>query len=435
MYASESRAGLIQFAARRINKVSGLQRLLKYIPTFLTALVLAMAVWISAVTSTDPTQERQYAQPIPIETIGLDPGLMITNEPPAEINVVLSAPMSVWNQLNADSSTIRAVVDLSGLAAGTHSVDLQVQVSQRPVEIVSYAPRAITVTLEQLSTRSVPIKLVTHGDPAVGYEAGLPSLSQSSTVVSGPASLVERVQEVQALLDLTQVFETVSRTLTLQAVDANESPVNGLTLTPDRVTVTLPINQKGGYRNVVVKVVTSGEVANGYRLTNISVFPAAVTVFSSDPTAIANLPGYVETMPLDLSNVKDDLDISVTLNLPEGVSVVGDQTVLVRVGIAAIQSSLPLSNQKINVIGLAPNLAATLSPQTIDLILSGPLPMLDALTEADVTISLDATGLARGTYQLEPKIEISIADVKVESVLPGTIEVTITNAPTPTPRR
>lgn len=415
--------------------MTGLQRLLKYIPTFLTALVLAMAVWISAVTSTDPTEERQFSQPIPIEVIGLDPGLLVTNEPPAQVNVVLSAPRSIWNQLTADPSSIRAVMDLSGLEPGSHSVVVQVQVGMRPVQIISYAPRAVTVALERLSTRTVPITLVTRGDPAVGYQAGLPTLSQTSTIVSGPASLVQRVHKIEALLDLTQVFETVNRTLTLQALDANEMPVNGLTLTPDRVTVTLPINQKGGYRNVVVKVVTSGEVAKGYRLTNISVFPPAVTVFSSNPMTISNLPGYVETMPLDLANVRDDLDISVTLNLPEGVSVVGDQTVLVRVGIAAIQSSLPLSNQKIKVIGLSPNLKATLSPETIDLILSGPLPMLDALKASDVTITLDLTGLAMGTYQLEPKIEISISEIKVESVLPGTIEVIITYAPIPTPVR
>jgi len=412
-----------------------LQRILKYIPTFLTAFVLALAVWISAVTSTDPTEERQFSQPISIEVIGLDPGLMITNDPPDQLNVVLSAPRSIWNQLAADPSVIRAIVDLSGLEPGNHTAQVQVQVNMRPVQIVSYAPRSISVTLERLSTRTVPIDLVTRGEPAVGYQAGTPSLSQSSTIVSGPASAVERVQKVEALLDLTQVFETVNRTLTLQAVDANNSPVSGLTLTPDRVTVTLPINQKGGYRNVVVKVVTSGEVAAGYRLTNISVFPPTVTVFSSNLQAISSLPGYVETMPFDLTDLKDDLDISLPLNLPEGVSVVGDQTVLVRVGIAAIQSSLPLSNQKINIVGLAPNLAASLSPETIDLILSGPLPLLDALKAGDVTISIDVTGLGRGTYQLEPKIEISIAEIKVESVLPGTVEVVITFAPTPTAGR
>jgi YbbR domain-containing protein len=412
-----------------------LQRILKYIPTFLTAFVLALAVWISAVTSTDPTEERQFSQPIPIEVIGLDPGLMITNDPPAQLNVVLSAPRSVWNQLSADPSVIRAVVDLSGLEPGNHAAQVQVNINLRPVQIVSYAPRSISVTLERLSTRTVPIDLVTRGEPAVGYQAGTPTLSQSSTVVSGPASIVERVQKVEALLDLTQVFETVNRTLTLQAVDANNAPVTGLTLTPDRVTVTLPINQKGGYRNVVVKVVTSGEVASGYRLTNISVFPPTVTVFSSDLQAISSLPGYVETAPFDLTNLKDDLDISMPLNLPEGVSVVGDQTVLVRVGIAAIQSSLPLANQEITVVGLAPNLAATLSPDTIDLILSGPLPLLDALKAGDVTISIDVTGLGRGVYQLEPKIEISIAEIKVESMITRSIEVMIPFAPTPTSGR
>jgi YbbR domain-containing protein len=145
--------------------VTGLQRFFKYIPTFLTAFVLAIAVWISAVTSTDPTEERQFAQPIPIEVIGLDPGMMVTNDPPDQVNVVLSAPRSIWNQLTADPSVIHAVIDLSGLESGNHSVSVQVQINMRPVQTISYAPRAITVTLERLSTRTVPINLVNPGRP------------------------------------------------------------------------------------------------------------------------------------------------------------------------------------------------------------------------------------------------------------------------------
>ncbi|MEM5775648.1 MAG: CdaR family protein, partial [Anaerolineaceae bacterium] len=126
----------------------------------------------SAVTSTDPTEERQFSQPIPIEVIGLDPGMIVTNDPPDQVNVILSAPRSIWNQLSADPSVIRAVIDLSGLEPGSHSVTVQVQINMRPVQIISYAPRAITISLERLSTRTVPINLITRGDPAVGFQVG-----------------------------------------------------------------------------------------------------------------------------------------------------------------------------------------------------------------------------------------------------------------------
>ncbi len=103
------------------------------------------------------------------------------------------------------------------------------------------------------------------------------------------------------------------------------------------------INQRYGYRNVVVTVLVEGQVADGYRLTNTTVFPPLVTVFSSDPAIVNELPGYVNTVPLNLTGLKDDVDISLPLNLPEGVSVVDDRTsVLVRLSVAAVQSSMPV---------------------------------------------------------------------------------------------
>jgi hypothetical protein len=43
------------------------------------------------------------------------------------------------------------------------------------------------------------------------------------------------------------------------------------------------------------------------------------------------------------------------------------------------------------------------------------------------------TDLGDGVYQLTPRVEILVADVVVESVLPNTVEVTIVVAPAETP--
>ncbi|MFN7037694.1 MAG: YbbR-like domain-containing protein, partial [Bellilinea sp.] len=322
-----------------------LRRLLRLLPSLITAFILALAVWISAVSSSDPLVERTYPNPLPIEIIGQDPGLVITSSVPSSATVVLSAPQSIWNQLTTETGSVRAFLDLSGLEVGSHTVPVKIQISARPVRKIAQSPQTITITLERLASKEFPIRVVSRGSPAVGYTADTPSLSQTSVTVSGPESQVNRVAEVQAVLDISQATETINRTVNLAAVDANDNPINGLSLMPDRVTVRQNISQRFGYRNVVVKVVVLGQVASGYRLTNISVFPPAVTVFSADPQIVSDLPGFIETEPLNINGLKDDLDISLSLNLPAGVSVVGDQTeVLVRVGVAAIESSLTLPN-------------------------------------------------------------------------------------------
>lgn len=404
-----------------------LRRLVRLLPSLITAFVLALAVWISAVSSSDPLVERTYPNPLPIEIIGQDPGLVITSTIPSSVTVVLGAPQSIWNQLTTETGSVRAFLDLSGLEAGSHTVPVKVQISARPVRKIAQSPQTITITLERLASKEFPIRVVTRGSPAVGYTADTPTLSQTSVTVSGPESQVNRVAEVQAILDISQATETISRTINLVAVDVNDNPINGLSLLPDRVTVRQNISQRFGYRNVVIKVVVLGQVASGYRLTNISVFPPAVTVFSADPQIVSDLPGFIETEPLNINGLKDDLDISLSLNLPAGVSVVGDQTeVLVRVGIAAIESSLTLPNIPVEITGLQPGLSAVISPETITVIISGPVALLDRLRATDVRAVVDLTTLSEGTYQIEPEVEILIAELRAESLLPESVEVIIT---------
>jgi YbbR domain-containing protein len=121
--------------------------------------------------------------------------------------------------------------------------------------------------------------------------------------------------------------------------------------------------------------------------------------------------------------------------------VVGEQTVLVEVGISSIQSSLTLSNKTVEITGLPSGLEAQIAPKTVDVILSGPLPLLDTLSPQDVRVVVDLTGLEAGTHQLTPKVDILVANISVESILPTTVEVvlgtpgslTATQTPTPTP--
>ncbi len=112
---------------------------------------------------------------------------------------------------------------------------------------------------------------------------------------------------------------------------------------------------------------------------------------------------------------------------------VGNSTVLVQVGVATIEGSITISLNKVEVTGLAEGLEGKISPETVDVILSGPLPVLDTLRADNLRVSVDMTDAKVGTYQRTPKVELAVGEVRVDSILPGTVEVTISQAPTPTP--
>lgn len=401
--------------------------------TLLLAFALAIAVWVSAVTSANPDEVRDFPNAVPIEFIGQDAGLVITGNLPKSVELTLRAPRSVWEQLTGQENAVRAVADLTGLGAGGHTITIQVQTEAGPVRVISVTPATFDLFLEPLVTRNLPVELSLVGLAAIGYEAGMPVMDPGQVVVSGPESVVTQVKHVSAVLDLTGARLNISTSLPLAVTDAAGKTVAGVSLHPETVQVTLPVVQLGGYRDLAVKVVTFGRPASGYTLTNVSSSPAVVTVFSNDTALINALPGFLETTALDLTNANSTIETRLALLLPAGVTLIGDSTVLVQIGISPIQGSLTLTNRQIITVNAGTGYQVRVAPEYVDVILTGPLPTLNSSVISNLRVVLDLKNLGPGTYHLTPVVELTVQGVVVESILPGTVEVVIAPAVTPKP--
>lgn len=403
------------------------------IGTFFLALLLAVGVWVAAVNESDPDEVLTYPAMIPLEIVGQDTDFLITNAYSKQIELTLRAPRSVWEQLIADDDNIHAILDLSGYSLGEHTLSPQVQIGIQPVKIISFSPSTVTIYLEELVTTTFPVTLNLTGEPSVGYQAGAASYVGKNMTISGPRSLVERVATVQAQYDMSDVRENVDETLSLRVLDEFNQEVDGVNLSPTEIRLLVPVSQQGGYRDVAVKVIVNGQVASLYRLTNISVFPPVVTVYSSDPQLISELPGVVETEALNIDGISKDISTRLKLSLPENVLVVGDPSVLVSASVEAILGSQTISEKTLEIVNLDPSLSALLSSLTVDVIVSGPLPVLDSLSATELRVFVDLAGLGIGTHQLTPSVEILNDAIKVESLLPESIEVILSEASTVTP--
>ncbi len=404
--------------------------------TLLLSFILAVIVWGSAVTSADPNEERTYA--IPIEVVGQKTDIEILNDIPDQLLMTLYAPNSILEEITEESNDLQAWIDLSGLERGEHTIPVQylMPTDTRPLRLVGVNPKTVDLNLEQLTSITLPIQTEILGTPALGYQQGSTAWSDQEVKISGRLPDVQKVTTVEAFLDISGADEDIQQTVPLSPRDSEGNAVTGVTLTPNRIAVTQEITLRGGYRNMVVRVVTSGQVAEGYRQTNITVSPPNVMVFSTDPAMIEGLPGYIETEILDLSGSIDDIETVLALNLPEGVSVIGDPNVLVQVGVAAIEGSINISRH-VEVIGILPGLTATASPDTVEVIIFGPIPTLQTLTDVDVRVVADLTGLEIGVYQLTPDVIILPDRIQLQVISPETLEIEITAAeietPTPTP--
>jgi len=403
---------------------------IRNVTTLLLSIAIAITIWVVALNEADPFQEKAFPQLIPVTLQNLPEGLIIVGDKPSAVEVRVRAPASVWANLVADQIHITA--DLANATTGSFSVPLQSAIDYREARIISVAPSQTRLTLEKIVTRNIPIKVQMRGEPAVGYQAKLPQLTLRSATVSGPSSVADTVSELLAPVNLNGVKQPINDSLTLIPVNTAGQFVSGVKVEPATAPVIVAVEQLGGYRDVAVKALIEGQIATGHRITNIVVSPSVVTLFSSDPSLVAALPGLVETEKLNISKASADIETVLGLKLPAGVSVIGSQNVLLQVSIAAIESSLTIQRD-LEIRSLYPLYRAVASPSTVDVILSGPLPTLDTLNPDDVRVTLNLSNLTPGIHQIKPEVIALPQKVTVQTILPGTIEVIITGPGTPTP--
>ena len=398
------------------------------LPLMALALILAALTWIVAVEEGDPTLEQRYPQSIPIALSDPPDGTIIVGEFDERVQVTVRAPESVWSSLKSEDFTV--TVDLTGLDAGVHRMPVQVTLNKHPSRVILVEPETVTLEVESETEQTVPVRVQVEGDPTLGYLIRAPILASRQVTVSGPSTYVARAVEAVTQVSVQDANTDVEGEFLLQLQDSEGQSIPYVTWTPESVDVRIPVEPSGYYRSLAVKVVLEGNIAPGYSNPDISVEPPTVTVFGT-PDVIAALPGFIETEPIDVEGAQADVVLRPALSLPSNVAVVSGQQIEVRVFIEAIQSSLTMEIAP-EVQGLGPGITATVSPETVEVILSGPLPLLETLEAGDVRVVLDLFRLPFGTHQIDPQVVVP-EGMTAQSILPVTVQVDIFVAPTPTP--
>ncbi len=406
--------------------------ILKNIPLILLSIALAFFIWIFATISSDPTEEGRFSNSVTIETVGLEENMIVTSGLPYSVSINLRAPNSIWRRISLERVTAKAVIDVTGLEPGTHQIPINVQIGISPVQILSYSPSTANVTIEKYETREYPVTVVEKGEISSAFRASTPVVSPETVEITGTVSQLDSISTVSVELDRTNVTETIEETLTVSAYTEDGRTVRDLTIQPEKVKVTQEIKMRGGYRILSVKLAVKGEIAQGYRVDNLSVDPGYVTVYSADKELLNSLNSYIETETVMLDEISSSTNRKVSLNVPEGITLVGESTVMMNVTVSPIEGTTTMSQIPISVIGFEDGMHATISPQDIDVYLTGPIIALSEITAEDIHAFIELQDLEDGSYQLAPRVEVSSEDeIAVQSVMPATIEVQISHAEEP----
>ncbi len=405
-----------------------LRSILSQLSSMAMALIIAVIVWSYVTSEQNPTRESLYPYALPVAMINIPEGMIVYKQSPTTVRIQVRAPQATWDQLS--SSSFRAVADLKGLSADMHQVPVKVEVIDPGVVVTNVDPPTVGVQLEPLKSRSFEVRSDVLDTAPLGFVAKSPVTTPPQVTVSGPRVLVDQVSEVIADVFLRGAKSPIEREIAPVATDAQGNVVDGVTITPATVKVQVQIDQQVGYKDISVKAVLKGAPARGYWVSNIVVTPSTATIVGS-ADALARVQGLVETSPIDIASATADITRTAALVLPPGVSVLSNQGFTVQVSVTPIVGGQTFPG-KVTVIGQTSTQIVTISPASVDVILSGPLPALESLGPNNVQVSVDVSGLDSGTYQVKPQV-LGLPDtLHIQNIAPDTVQVTITE-PTPTP--
>ncbi len=398
-------------------------RFFELLSTLLLSLVLAIIVWLIAINQEDPIIQDEYGERIPVAVRNLDETLLpLQNLNDTTVRVALQAPKSSWDEL--DVSDFSAYIDLAGLDAGVHDVDVKVDVVDPKVDVVSVSKPQLRVQLDEVTEKETPVRVEIMDASAFGYDWQSPIVDPITVTVSGPSTQVNQVSVAKADVYLRNAKNQVERVQQVTLVNSQGQQVDRVTVTPPDVRIVVPVEEWPGRKEVAVRVSMEGQPPAGYRLTSVRANPSTVVLLGNAET-LGAVPGFVETQPITLTNATSEIEQRLSLIIPEDVTVLEGQTVDVTVNITPIEGGTTVRQAPI-VQGVAPGLEASVALDTVEVILSGPLPLLESLEADDIFVILDLTGLLPGVHTVAPRVVVP-DEIRAEGVLPEQVEVVITD--------
>ncbi|MDA0353735.1 MAG: CdaR family protein [Chloroflexi bacterium] len=383
--------------------------------------LLGVSLWIFVTEEQNPTLVDELTAPILVQSVNVETGLAVANQLPS-VQIVLAAPQERWDDIAAGLGAFTAFVDLNGLTGREQQVQVQIDIEGiRGVRVVEIIPERVTVNLEDLTSVEVPVRVRAVGPLPLGYEQGETTVNQRSVIVTGPASLVSRVSDAVADINVTGLNLGIEQTVTIVPRGAGGGEIRGVTLEPSTARVGVEIRQSTLVRTLPFRIEVKGAPAPGFRIANLVISPATITVEGTLETL--QQVDSIDLGEVDVTGERTDVTRAITVELPPGLSVTERRVVTVVVQIAPIDGDFSFAIVP-TLVGVGSGLTATLSEPTVELILNGPLPLLNELTTEDLQVTLDLTGLGVGTHEV-PATTTTPEGVIVTSLQPETVSVTL----------
>jgi len=270
----------------------------------LASLLLAAILWFLVIQLDDPKKSQTFYN-IPVtlvntELLEQEDKFYEVLDNTDSVRVTVTAPTSLFSQLRA--TDIVAEADVSRL---TDINTIPITYSVLNVGIDSGSVKGdhdvVRLNIEQNVNRWVKVQYTTIGEVAEGYIVASALADQTLIRVSGPKSVVDRIDHAGVEIDVTGATSSLSANVEALFYDAEDVPLDSSNIVTDVNYVHMSVEVLAA-KPVPVEINVSGTPAAGFLATGIVQCEPSVVRVAGSVSALNNISKIVipeEQMDLD----------------------------------------------------------------------------------------------------------------------------------------
>ena len=391
----------------------------------LASVAIAFLIWLVVGNINDPIIQKVYSNVKVnitngsyIESRGMTYRLDSNYQ---TVSVTLRGNSSKVTKRNDDivvEADLTQIVDMDSTPV---MVPVTVKCKDISAENITVSPITIPIEIEERETKDFMIA-VNYGDsvPGAGYEVGKIYANPEKISVSGPESIIDKIDRVVANVSVEGMTVNSSKKANLIIYDNNQEIMSDkemqyLTFDIGDSKVDVYVELWSTVSGVTFTCDPKGTPANGYAVSKIVTTPSEISLAGTEE-ALETLKknGNQIEIPsrlVDIGNARETVECKIDLAeiLPSGTKTVSNQaeSIIVEVGILPLGSKqISLPTQNIQALNLTGELQTVFTDTALTVTVRGKEEDLKNVTAASIKASIDCSGLDEGTYNLPVTITL-----------------------------
>lgn len=411
------------------------------IPLKIMSVAVAVVVWLIVVNIDNPVGTNYYTltnveliNKEYVESSDTIGKMCMPEEKQDSIRIAITTNKKIRDKIKV--SDITATADLQqAVSLDTNPVMVPITVTCSVPGVtpndIKVTPQNLSVNLDEKETQEFVVN-VSRGDtkPGKDYEVGSLTANPEKVRITGPKSLVNKIDKVNATISLDGNTQDFTQDVNLTIIDKNQealsdSEMNSLRIENNaKVSVTARLWKIR--QGVGISAGYVGSPASGYQVGTVTTVPDTISVAgSTEGLETLTQNDNTITIPADsivISGESRDVERKISLKdlLPDNVKLTSDSSEDVWVTVSILPEGsreFTLSTKDIEVKNKPDDLQVTFETAQIEIRIKSDTEDLDDLnTETDIKASIDLKGKEEGNYKVPVTLSLPDGYETVENV-------------------